>query len=372
MKLLLIASVSLIFFAYLGYPCCLYVWARFWPRPIRRASIFPRVTIVLAVHNEESNLPQKLINLGALDYPAELLEVIIVSDGSTDQTNHILSTWQMSSRQVVILTDHHGKANALNVGVVQAHGEIICFTDARQLISPDGLRNLMANFADSSTGCASGALVMTGEQGAPVSTGVSMYWSLEKWIREWEGLAGSTVGATGAFYAVRKSLILPLPVGTILDDVYIPLQVARQGSRVVFDSQAVAWDNSTPGTKQEFRRKVRTLTGNYQLLQIAPWIMSSSNPIRIQFVCHKLLRLLVPFALVGILIATFYFRTGLFGVALALQLAFYALGILTMLRPKIGFTSRLPNIAQAFVVLNAAAFVAFIYFIIGRKVVWAR
>jgi len=134
----------------------------------------------------------------------------------------------------------------------------------------------------------------------------------------------------------------------------------------------VAWDKSTPGTKQEFRRKVRTLTGNYQLIQIAPWILSRSNPLRIQFVCHKLLRLLVPFALVGILISTFYFRTGLFGVALALQLAFYALGILTMLRPKIGFTSRLPKIAQAFVVLNAAAFVAFIYFITGRKVVWAR
>lgn len=326
----------------------------------------------MAVHNEERNLPHKLLNLGALDYPADLLEVIIVSDGSSDQTNQMLSTWQNSMKQVVILTDHHGKANALNIGITQARGEIICFTDARQLIAPEGLRNLMANFADSSVGCASGALVMIGEQRAPFPSGVSMYWRLEKWIREWEGLAGSTVGATGAFYAVRKSLFLPLPVGTILDDVYIPLQVARQGSRVVFDSRAVAWDGSTPGSKQEFHRKVRTLVGNYQLLQIAPWVLTRSNPLRLQFICHKLLRLMIPFALVGILVSTLYFRTGVYGVALAFQLAFYALGILTMLRPKIGFTSRLANIALAFVVLNAAAFVAFIYFITGRKVAWAR
>ena len=191
-------------------------------------------------------------------------------------------------------------------------------------------------------------------------------------IRKWEGLAGSTVGATGAFYAVRKNLFLPLPVGTILDDVYIPLQVARQRSRVIFDSRAVVWDDATPGSKQEFRRKVRTLIGNYQLLQIAPWILTRSNPIRLQFICHKLLRLLVPFAVVGILVSTLYFRTGVSGVALAFQLAFYALGVITMLWPKIGFTSRLPNIALAFVVLNAAAFVAFIYFVTGRKVAWGR
>jgi poly-beta-1,6-N-acetyl-D-glucosamine synthase len=372
LKLLFMASAGLIFFAYVGYPACLYFWARLWPRPILRASIFPRVTIVMAMQNEEENLPRKLLNVAALRYPAELLEVIIVSDGSTDQTNQILSTWQNSSGHAVILTDHQGKANALNHGMAQARGEIICFTDARQLIAPEGLKTLIANFADPSVGCASGALVMSDKHSAPSTSGVGLYWRLEKWIRSWEGLAGSTVGATGAFYAVRKSLLLPLPVGTILDDVYIPLQVARQGSRVVFDSQAVAWDDFTPSPKQEFRRKVRTLAGNYQLLQIAPWLVTRSNPLRVQFVCHKLLRLLVPFALVGVLVSTLYFRTGVYGLALAFQFAFYALAILTMLRPKIGFTSRLSNIALAFVVFNAAAFVAFIYFITGRKAVWAR
>jgi biofilm PGA synthesis N-glycosyltransferase PgaC len=372
MKVLFLVSVGLIFFAYAGYPACLCLLARFRPRPVRRAGIFPRVTIVMAVHNEEKNLPRKLRNLAALQYPAELLELIIVSDGSTDMTNPILSAWQSSSREAVILTEHQGKANALNQGVAKAHGEIICFTDARQSLAPDGLNNLIANFADPSVGCASGALVMGDMNAAAITTGVGLYWQLEKWIRNWEGLAGSTVGATGAFYAVRKSLIMPLPVGTILDDVFIPLHVARQRSRVVFDSQAVAWDEFTPSPKQEFRRKVRTLAGNYQLLQIAPWLLTRLNPLRVQFACHKLARLLVPFALVGVLVSTLWFRTGVYGLALVFQAALYALAILTLLRPKIGFISRLANIALAFVVLNAAAFVAFIYFIVGRKAAWAR
>jgi cellulose synthase/poly-beta-1,6-N-acetylglucosamine synthase-like glycosyltransferase len=298
--------------------------------------------------------------------------VIIVSDGSTDQTNQILSAWQNSGRKAVILADHQGKAVAINYGVANAHGEIICFTDTRQSIAPDGLDNLIANFSDPSVGCASGALVLSGSHAAPSNSGVGLYWQLEKWIRNWEGLAGSTVGATGAFYAVRKSLFLPLPLGTILDDVYIPLQVARQGSRVVFDSQAVAWDDFAPDAKHEFRRKVRTLAGNYQLLQMAPWLLTSSNPLRVQFVCHKLLRLFVPFALVGAFASTLWFRTGVYELVLALQLVFYGFALLTTMRLKIGMLSGLSNIALTFVLLNAAAFVAFIYFITGREAEWVR
>ena len=372
MKLLFWLCLSLIFFAYAGYPICLYLLARYWPRPVRRARIFPKVTIVLAVYNEEGNLLRKLDNLAALDYPADRLEVIVVSDGSTDQTNKILAKWQGSDRRVVILTKHQGKANALNHGIAQAHGEIICFTDARQIIASDGLKNLVANFADPSVGCASGELVIREKHSAPSSEGVGLYWRLEKHVRNWESLAGSMVGATGAFYAVRKDLLLPLPIGTILDDVYIPLQVARQGSRVVFDRMAVAWDDFTPSPKEEFRRKVRTLAGNYQLLQLAPWLLTRSNPLRVRFVCHKLLRLLVPFALVGVLVSTLWLRQGIYELILVLQIALYALATLTILRAKIGFLSRLSSISLTFLVLNAAATVAFVYFITGRKAAWVR
>lgn len=372
MKLIFWSCASLILFAYAGYPIYLYFRAKFCPRPVRRASIFPSVTIILAVYNEGKNLPGKLLNLAALDYPADRLDVIVISDGSTDETNKIINAWQKCGRRAVILPEHQGKANALNSGIAEAQGEIVCFTDARQEIVLDGLKNLVANFADPSVGCASGELIFRGDHQTVSSEGVGLYWRLEKNIRNWEGLAGSTVGATGAFYAVRKDLLLPLPEGTILDDVYIPLQVARQDKRVIFDSKAVAWDDFIPTPKQEFRRKVRTLTGNYQLLQMSPWILTSANPLRVQLVCHKLLRLFVPFALLGLLISTFWIRQGMYEIFLVLQIALYALAALSVLHAKFGYLSRLSNISLAFITLNAAAAVAFIYFITGRKIIWAR
>jgi cellulose synthase/poly-beta-1,6-N-acetylglucosamine synthase-like glycosyltransferase len=310
------------------------------------------------VHNEEKNLPGKLLNLAALDYPADRFEIIVVSDGSTDETNKIVSEWQKSGCRAVILPEHRGKANGLNHGMAGAQGEIICFTDARQRIASDSLRNLVANFADPSVGCASGELILREDANTPLSDGVGLYWRLEKNIRNWEGLAGSTVGATGAFYAVRKDLLLPLPEGTILDDIYIPFQVARKGSRVIFDRRAVLWDDSTPTRKQEFRRKVRTLAGTYQLLLVAPWVLTSANPLRLRFVCHRLLRLLVPFALLGVFVSAVWLRQGIYELALVLQVVLYTLAALSALRAQVGFLSRMSNISLAFVLLNTAAAVA--------------
>ncbi len=372
MKLLFWLSLALIFVAYAAYPIWLYFRARFRPRPVRRASIFPRVTILLAVHNEQKYLRAKLHNLAALDYPADRAEVIVVSDGSTDETNKILAAWENANRRTVILPSHCGKATALNHGVAEAKGEIIVFTDARQTIASDALKNLVENFGDPSVGCVSGELIIEEHRSSAFAGGVGLYWRLEKKIRDWEGLAGSMVGATGAFYAVRKHLLLPLPQETILDDVLIPFQVVRQGQRVVFEPKALAWDDLKPGPKQEFRRKVRTLIGNYQLLQLAPWVLTRSNPLRFQFICHKLLRLLVPFALVGLLVSTFWIRIDIYGQALVVQLVFYALAALSIFRPRARIISRLSDIPLTFIVLNIAAAVAFFYFVTGRKAVWAR
>jgi poly-beta-1,6-N-acetyl-D-glucosamine synthase len=366
MKMLFWLSLSFIFIAYAGYPIWLYFRARFRPRPVQRASLSPSVTILLAVHCEEKTLPGKLHNLAALDYPPDRLEVIVISDGSTDETNKILAAWEASNRRTVILPNNRGKATALNYGAAEAKGEIVVFTDARQTIASGALRNLVANFADPSVGCVSGELIIRSSQG------IGLYWQLEKKIRYWEGLAGSTVGATGALYAVRRNLLLPLPQETILDDVYIPFQVVRQGQRVIFEPTALAWDDLKAGPKREFRRKVRTLLGNYQLLQLAPWVLTRANSLRLQFVCHKLLRLLVPFALVGLFVSTLWLREGIYELALALQVTFYALAALSIFRAKVGIVARLSDISLAFLVLNTAAAVAFIYFVTGRKAVWAR
>jgi biofilm PGA synthesis N-glycosyltransferase PgaC len=370
MKLLFWLSLLFIVLAYAGYPVWLYFRARFRPRPVRRESIFPSVTIVLAVRNEQSKLSAKLQNLAALNYPAERVEVIVVSDGSTDDTNRILAGWRSHHRRAVILPEHRGKDVALNSGVAEAQGEIVVFTDARQIIAPEALENLVANFADPSIGCVSGELVITERSGATSSHGVGMYWRVEKKIRHWEALAGSTIGATGAFYAVRRNLVAVLPEGTILDDVYIPLQVVRQGFRVVFEPRAIATDDLAPGPGKEFRRKVRTLTGNYQLLRLLPWLVTRANPVRFEFVCHKLLRLVMPFAVVSLFVASLLLKEAPYRIVLAFELILAGLAAVAMLRPKQGILSRLADVSLAFLVLNTAAAVAFFYFVSGKKQIW--
>jgi cellulose synthase/poly-beta-1,6-N-acetylglucosamine synthase-like glycosyltransferase len=310
--------------------------------------------------------------LAELNYPPERYEVIVVSDGSSDSTNQILTLQANNRVRVLLVPDRQGKASALNRGIQEAQGEIIVFTDARQIIEPDALSCLVASFADPSVGCVSGELMLGERDWAASGDGLGLYWRIEKKIRQWEGASGSVVGATGAVYAARKDLLVPLPAGTLLDDVYLPLHVARQGKRVLFEPRARAWDRPAASLRGEFRRKVRTLTGNYQLLQIAPWLLTRANPVRFEFVCHKLLRLLVPFALTGVLFGSMFLPGVAYKLVLALQLLFYGSTLMVVLQFRLGSAIRLGNTAIAFVVLNAAAFVALFCFLTGKKDLWVR
>jgi len=201
---------------------------------------------------------------------------------------------------------------------------------------------------------------------------MGLYWRIEKKIRELESASGSVAGATGAIYCARRDLLEPLPSGTILDDVLLPMQIVRKGSRVVFDSRAHAWDMPDLGQAREFARKVRTLSGNYQLLQLAPWLLGSSNPIRFEFICHKLLRLVVPFALLAVLVASLFLPQPFYRVALAGQILFYGLSLAAVAGLNIGPLSRVADAARTFVVLNTAAMVAFVNFVTARKTLWVR
>jgi cellulose synthase/poly-beta-1,6-N-acetylglucosamine synthase-like glycosyltransferase len=371
MKWVFWICASLIAYTYLGYP--LWLWLRkYWKmRPVRAANITPSVSIVIALHNEASVLPQKLGNLQELDYPADKLEVVLVSDGSSDGTDELLRSLEPAGTRVLVLPSHQGKAEALNRGIALARGEILVFTDARQTLEPDAVRSLVAGFADPAVGCVSGEL-MLGDRSEPArEAGIGLYWGMEKKIRQWEGATGSVVGATGALYAIRKELAVPLPSGTILDDVYIPLAVARAGKRVVFEPQARAWDIPSPHSR-EFRRKVRTLTGNYQLLQLAPWLLGRTNPVRFEFVSHKLFRLLMPFALAGALLSSLLIREFFYQIAAILQIAFYSSAMLRAVPLPIAILGQLANAAATFLVLNAAAVVALVNFLTGKKEVWVR
>ena len=181
------------------------------------------------------------------------------------------------------------------------------------------------------------------------------------------------IGAAGAFYAVRRELVPPIPAGTLLDDMYVPLHALKAGARVVLEEQARAWDDLTPSFAQEFGRKVRTLTGNYHLIQLMPWLLTPSNPVLFEFISHKIFRLLSPFALAMMLLTSVLLPGPIPRTALVLQLLFYLLAVIGLVSaPGRGILSRISNLALSFVILNAAAAMAFFNAMCGRQAVWHR
>jgi biofilm PGA synthesis N-glycosyltransferase PgaC len=367
------AAVALIAYTYAGYPLWLWARSRWRPAPVAAAPIEPSVSIVVIARNEEHTLEAKLQNLMSLDYPEAQLEIVVVSDGSTDGTEAILHKHARSPQVKAVLNQFsRGKASGLQDALSVAGGDIVVFTDARQKIEHNGLRALVANFADPQVGCVSGELMLGDPNSGEKIQGMGLYWRIEKAVRELESASGSVVGATGAFYAVRRELLRPAPAETLLDDVYVPMEVVRAGKRVVFEPEARAWDVPDLGAEREFARKVRTLSGNYQLLQLQPWLLTAANPIRFEFFSHKLLRLVVPFALLVTLVAAGWIARPFYRLAFLLQLGFYALSLVGLAGIKMGPVGRATDAAFTFVVLNTAAAVAFAKFVTGRKIAWTR
>jgi len=367
-KLLFWLCLILVSYTYFGYAIYLWLCVLVRRKPIFQSPITPSVSIVIAARNEEARLPTKLQNLRLLDYPQEQIQIIVASDGSTDRTASILRE-QQDQIVSVILHESNGKANALNEAVKLATGDILVFMDARQIVDANAISQLTACFADPKVGAASGELLLETAPGQRSADALGIYWKIEKVIRKLESASGSVVGVTGAIYAIRRELYTDIPQGTLLDDVFVPMNVARMGKRVIFQPSAIARDQLFSEKGREFSRKVRTLTGNYQLLRLAPWLLSPANPLLFRFVSHKLLRLLVPLLLILMLLASAMSGEPFFKAVFWLQMLFYVLAILGSLSPS---TRRFKPVAIAntFVMLNAAAALAFYNFAVGRNRVW--
>jgi biofilm PGA synthesis N-glycosyltransferase PgaC len=368
MKLLFWISLGLIAYANFGYPIFLWLLARIRPRPVARAAIYPSVSIIIAAHNEEKNLPAKLQNIRQLRYPAGRLQVVIASDGSSDRTAEMLRT-HSDVLVPVILDEPQGKANALNEAVRRAEGEILLFLDMRQVVDPDAVTHLVSCLADPDVGAVSGELVLETNEREPQPLSLGVYWKIEKAVRKLESETGSVVGATGAIYAIRREYYAEIPKGTILDDVFVPMHVARMGKRVVFEPLAIARDRVFSQKGKEFKRKVRTLTGNYQLFRLAPWMLTGANPLLFRLISHKLLRLVVPVLMILMLVTSAAPSGEFWRVVLWLQLWFYALAALCGAFPQLK-RFKLAALANTYVVLNLAAIAAFYNFIRGKEKIW--
>ncbi len=368
MKLIFWTSFGIIGYAYFGYAIFLAVQARLRRQPVAQKRITPSVSVLIAARNEERSLPTKIENLRLLDYPASQLQIIVVSDGSTDRTDAILGEhvpWILP----VLLPVSGGKANALNHAASRATGEILVFLDARQSVDQDAILELVSCFADPQVGAVSGELVLESSTGGPSPDALGIYWTIEKMVRKLESATGSVVGVTGAIYAIRRELFVELPPGTILDDVFVPMNVVRLKKRVVFQPSAIARDRIFTEKNKEFSRKVRTLAGNYQLLRIAPWLLTVRNPLLFRFISHKLLRLLVPLLLFMMLFASASIHEGLYRAIFCIQVLFYGLAGLGAIRPS-SRQFKPVAVANTFVMLNAAAALAFYSFMAGRKRLW--
>ena len=334
MEQLFWVSVVFVAYVYAGYPLMLRAWAALSSHPVRKCASpgdrrYPSVSVVIAARNEAARLPRRLRNLLEQNYPGPL-EIIVASDGSTDHPEIAVAPYR-SVRLIELPAA--GKAVALNQGVAAAGGEILVFADARQQFSPDAVTALVENFDDPEVGCVTGELRLDCEierdrREPGIAEGVGVYWRYEKWLRRVESEIWSTLGATGAIYALRRSLWQPLPAGTLLDDVLAPMRVVLAGRRTVFEPRARAFDRAAPSARVEERRKVRTLAGNYQILGLEPrLLLPFRNPVWLQYASHKIARLLVPWALLSALLTSIALASSGWSylVALILQLGFYAL-----------------------------------------------
>jgi cellulose synthase/poly-beta-1,6-N-acetylglucosamine synthase-like glycosyltransferase len=373
------SSAILLAYVYFGYPLVAAIRARFERRPRLLAPIEPFVSIVVVANNEEDRIGARIENLLALDYPADRREIVIASDGSTDATVMRARAYEGSGVSVRTFAARRGKSAVLNMVVPGLRGEVVLFADARQRFDPGTLRALVENFADPQVGAVSGELVLTtSDQTATASRGSAFYWRYEKFIRSTEGRADSTIGATGAIYAIRRALFEPIPDDTILDDVLIPLRIVRKGYRVLFEPRARAYDSASATAQHEFVRKARTIAGTFQLFSRELWLFNPRrNRLWLQTMSHKALRLALPVLHATLLIASGALVVAaaapFYQLAFAGQVVFYAAAVIGYTQgcaPRRSFVFTVPC---AICLLSWATVVGFARFLTNRQqVTWER
>lgn len=369
-------SLALLVWSFIGYPlsCVVLslVFANYW----RKDSFSGKVSMIVAAHDEQEVIKDKVANCLDLSFGLAESEIIIVSDGSTDDTNRILEQFQQKSERLNIITyqPRAGKANAINVGVERAKGEILIFSDANVVIEKNSCKALLAPFADQNVGAVCGRVLVRPRVGAEVA-GESLYMRLESRIQRSEALLWSVIGVDGAFFAIRKDIFHPLNRETILDDFALSMQAPAHGQRIVYEREAEAVEEVMPSVKNEFKRKARIVAGGYQyLLEISKKKFRFNFFIWYSLISHKVLRWIAPFLLFflfisNLILANISIEYRLF---LILQILFYFSAFLSHkyinLRRKYLF-----YIPYYFCMVNLAAFIGFIRFLTGvSQVTWEK
>ncbi len=368
-EILLISSIFLIFFTYFGYPVSLLLVGWIRGRDVKSATVLPSVTFIVTVHNEETRIKTKLENTFSLDYPKSRLQILVASDGSSDRTNEIVRDYFSQGAVLLEMPDRRGKENAQKEAIERATGEIIVFSDVATSMEIGGLRQLVSNFADPMVGCVSSEDRLLGRDGKP--SGEGLYVQYEMWLRALESRANSLVGLSGSLFAARKEVCKDFS-GEMQSDFRTVLNSVKMGLRGVSDPLAVGLYQDTVDQKREWERKIRTVVRgltvffrHVELLNVFQYGLFSY-----QLFCHKLLRWLVPFFLIGAFVSNLALiqSSFIYGVLLLLQLLLYGFGTLGLLRPKIQNKS-LVKIPVYFLAVNSSILLAWWRYLSGQRII---
>ena len=365
-SVVLLLSLGMVAYTLIGYPLLLGFLSRMRPRVVARNGPVRSVTAIVAVYNGGRFLRAKLECLLGLNYPRELLDIIVVSDGSTDNTDAVAQ--EFSHHKVCLLrVPRNGKPAALNAAIAQAKGELLFMTDVRQQMDPDCLIRLTECFGDESVGVASGELVILAgaTQG---EENIGLYRRYENWIRDALARIDSIFGATGSIYLMRRDLASPMPADALLDDMHLPLGAFFRGYRLIFIPESKAYDYPT-ALDSEFHRKVRTLAGNIQIMLHYP-MLSPRNRLLFHFASYKLARLLLPWALIAAAVSSCFLKPPFSWIALGGQACFYLLAGVDPVVPQGWFLKRLTSVIRTFVVLMLASLFAVSIFFVNPRDLW--
>jgi cellulose synthase/poly-beta-1,6-N-acetylglucosamine synthase-like glycosyltransferase len=366
-------AIALIVYSYAGFSLLVIVVAHLRNRRVQQKPITPTVSLIIPVWNEEKAIAGRLDNALALDYPADRREIIVASDGSDDDTHQIVSDYAQHGVRLLCFP-RRGKIYALKDAVASATGEILIFSDANSMYRQDALRMLVRNFADPEIGGVCGNQVyLKAKKADATSEGEGMYWSFDKWLKQLESLTGSIVSAHGAIYAIRRQLYQPPASAAVTDDFAISTAVIAQGYRLVFESEAIAYEEPTASAALEFGRKVRIMTRGLRGVLMRRRLL---NPFRygfysLELFSHKVLRRLVPFFLLVLFVAS-WFLSGTsrfyFGAAIA-QTVFYILaGAGYLLRRHRVGRLKFFYIPFFYCLANVAALIAVVRLLTGKRI----
>jgi glycosyltransferase involved in cell wall biosynthesis len=358
LKVIFWTAAAFVLYTYAGYPVLLWLVQLIFRRPLRKEDIQPSVSLLISAYNEEHVIAAKLRNSLALDYPAEKLEIVIASDGSTDSTAQIARLMAEREGQgrihLLEFAENRGKVVVLNDAVPRLGGEIVVFSDASSMLQPNALRELVSNFADARVGAVSGVYQVLNRDGATLGRQEDFYWKYETFIKLQEAKLGTLTGAHGCLHAIRKALYPFPPAGTINDDFVIPTSVLKRGFWIAYETNAISSEEAQE--MAGFGRRVRIMAGNIeQMGELKAFFWPPRPFLFLCFLSHKGARILSPLAMLVVALSNLLlWQDALYRWLLGVQAVFYglaALGALGWLKPKI---LRLPFY---FCMINAALFV---------------